>query len=237
MTRVFRYTINMIQLCDVTKQYNSPSGTVDVLNGIHLSITPETSIAITGPSGSGKSTLLRILAGMEPPSKGKVVLNNQNLYQCSDDERARIRSHTFGFIFQSFRLFDELNVLENVMLGLDIKGSTASEEKAKQWLHEVGLDHRMMHHPDTLSGGEKQRVAIARALATDPDVIIADEPTGNLDQKNSDTVRGLLEGCLKKTKAALVLVTHNVSLAAMCSTQYQLSHGQLKKTCHPQPPN
>lgn len=231
MANFFRYNTTMIQVCDVRKQYPSPSGVTDVLNGVNLTIPPNTSIAITGPSGSGKSTLLRIVAGMEPPTKGKVILNNQNIYNASDDERAHIRSHTFGFIFQSFRLFNELNVLENVMLGLDIKGSNNSKETATQWLHEVGLNARALHHPDTLSGGEQQRVAIARALATDPDVIVADEPTGNLDQKNSDTVRELLEGCLKKTNAALVLVTHDATLATMCHTQYQLNHGQLQKTC------
>ena len=219
----------MIQLSDICKTYTGPHGPLEILTNISLAIPPKTSMVITGPSGSGKSTLLRILAGLDAPTKGRVILNNQNIYDLTDDERATIRSQTFGFIFQSFRLFPALTALENVALSLDIKGHQNSGETAKEWLHEVGLSDRMAHYPATLSGGEQQRVAIARALATNPKVIVADEPTGNLDKKNSDALQNLLKSCIEKANAALVLVTHDPQLATMCDTRYDLSNGQLTK--------
>ncbi|MGC6367567.1 MAG: ABC transporter ATP-binding protein [Candidatus Marinamargulisbacteria bacterium] len=215
----------MITLTNVTKAYKNNQ--VPVLNGIQLSIQSTDRVAITGPSGSGKSTLLRLIAGIEPPTDGTVRLFDRNLYECNDDERAVIRRETFGFIFQSFRLFPSLTVLDNVALGLDIKGDTESREKAANWLNDVGLSHRKTHYPAELSGGEKQRVAIARALASHPKVIVADEPTGNLDQANSDMVKDLLTECMEKTKAALILVTHDLELATMCPVNYQLDRGQL----------
>jgi len=221
----------MIQLTDIYKTYHGPTDPIDILTGVSISITPKSSTAITGPSGSGKSTLLRILAGLDAPTKGRVILNNQNIYDLSDNERAAIRSQTFGFIFQSFRLFPALTVLENVTLGLDIKGTENNAPIAKEWINEVGLTDRMTHYPDTLSGGEQQRVAIARALATSPAIIVADEPTGNLDEQNSNTVKELLSNCVKKTNAALVLVTHDTQLSTLCETQYALSNGQLNKQC------
>ena len=173
----------MIQLNDIHKTYHGPSNDIHILNGISISVTPNCTISIIGPSGSGKSTLLRIIAGLEQPTKGRVIINNQNIYELTDNERASLRSQTFGFIFQSFRLFPALTVLENVELGLNIKGDRNSTNIAKEWLNEVGLTERQHHLPEALSGGEQQRVAIARALATNPKIIVADEPTGNLDKK------------------------------------------------------
>ncbi|RAP24816.1 ABC transporter [Candidatus Marinamargulisbacteria bacterium SCGC AG-343-K17] len=219
----------MIQLNDIHKTYQGPNGNIDIIKGISLSIAPKSSIAITGPSGSGKSTLLRILAGLDEPTKGRVILNNQNIYDLDDDERAQIRSQTFGFIFQSFRLFPALTVLENVSLSVDIKGDLNSTDIAKEWLNHVGLSDRYSHLPEALSGGERQRVAIARALAPSPSIIVADEPTGNLDQKNSDSLQTLLNDCIEKSNAALVLVTHDSQLATMCETRHELSNGQLFK--------
>ena len=219
----------MIQLNDIHKTYQGPNGNIDIIKGISLNIAPKSSIAITGPSGSGKSTLLRILAGLDEPTKGRVILNNQNIYDLDDDERAQIRSQTFGFIFQSFRLFPALTVLENVSLSVDIKGDSNSRDVAKEWLNHVGLSDRYNHLPEALSGGERQRVAIARALAPSPSIIVADEPTGNLDQKNSDSLQTLLNDCIEKSNAALVLVTHDSQLATMCDTRHELSNGQLFK--------
>ncbi len=217
----------MIEIKDVHKTYITPEQDLHILNGINLKIEPKASIAITGPSGSGKSTLLRILAGLDDPTKGSVNVENTNLYNLNDDERAALRSETFGFIFQSFRLFPALSVLENVALGLDIKGEKNSEVIAKQWIADVGLSDRDHHLPEALSGGEQQRVAIARALATNPKVIVADEPTGNLDEGNSESVKELLNTCIEKSAAALILVTHDLKLASMCKTQYKLSQGKL----------
>lgn len=225
----FRYNNIMIQLTDIQKNYDGPSGEIEILAGVSIPIPPKASIAITGPSGSGKSTLLRILAGLEPPTKGRVIVHNQNIYDLTDDDRATLRSQTFGFIFQSFRLFPALTVIENIQLSLDIKGTKNSDTIAHEWMENVGLAHRKDHLPETLSGGEQQRVAIARALATNPSVIVADEPTGNLDKKNSDGIQTMLQSCMEASSAALVLVTHDIELAKMCDTQYELSNGQLLK--------
>ena len=225
----FRYNNIMIQLTDIQKNYDGPSGEIEILTGVSIPIPPKSSIAITGPSGSGKSTLLRILAGLDPPTKGRVIVHNQNIYDLTDDDRATLRSQTFGFIFQSFRLFPALTVIENIQLSLDIKGTKNSDTIAHEWMENVGLAHRKDHLPETLSGGEQQRVAIARALATNPSVIVADEPTGNLDKKNSDGIQTLLQTCMEASNAALVLVTHDIELAKMCDTQYELSNGQLLK--------
>ena len=217
----------MIELNNIHKTYVTPDQELNILNGITLTIEPKASIAITGPSGSGKSTLLRILAGLDDPTKGNVHVEKTNLYDLNDEERATIRSQTFGFIFQSFRLFPALSVIENVALGLDIKGEKNSEAIAKQWIADVGLSNRDHHLPEALSGGEQQRVAIARALATNPKVIVADEPTGNLDEGNSESVKELLNTCIEKSSAALILVTHDLKLASMCKTQYKLTQGKL----------
>tara|TARA_Y100001935_G_scaffold243302_1_gene234572 strand:+ start:75 stop:785 length:711 start_codon:yes stop_codon:yes gene_type:complete len=225
----FRYNNIMIQLTDIQKNYDGPSGEIEILTGVSIPIPPKASIAITGPSGSGKSTLLRILAGLEPPTKGRVIVHNQNIYDLTDDDRATLRSQTFGFIFQSFRLFPALTVIENIQLSLDIKGTKNSDTIAHEWMENVGLAHRKDHLPETLSGGEQQRVAIARALATNPSVIVADEPTGNLDKKNSDGIQTMLQSCMEASNAALVLVTHDIELAKICDTQYELSNGQLLK--------
>jgi putative ABC transport system ATP-binding protein len=219
----------MIQLNDIYKSYTGPDDEIHILDGITLSIAPNTTISITGPSGSGKSTLLRILAGLDAPTKGRVIINNQNIYDLNDTDRTRVRSQTFGFIFQSFRLFPAMTAIENIELGLDIKGEKNSGDIAETWLNYVGLGHRKHHLPEALSGGEQQRVAIARALATDPSVIVADEPTGNLDKKNSDILQNLLTNCIKKTNASLILVTHDAELADMCSTKYMLNNGKLTK--------
>jgi putative ABC transport system ATP-binding protein len=222
---IFRYTKCMIQLTNVSKSYKN--NRISILKSITLSINASSHVAITGPSGSGKSTLLRMVAGVESPTSGIIQVNHQNLYELDDDARAHIRRRAFGFIFQSFRLFSSLTALDNVGLGLTINGDPNPLDTALHWLNDVGLSHRANHYPDELSGGERQRVAIARALATQPQCIIADEPTGNLDQGTSHRIRDLLTDCLKKTNASLLLVTHDLNLADMCPTVYQLTDGQL----------
>ena len=217
----------MITLRNIEKTYQTENNTTTILSKQSLSINTNASIAITGPSGSGKSTILRLIAGLEPPSSGEVLVHNQSIYSLTDQERADIRRQHFGFIFQSFRLFPQLTVFENVQLACDIAQISSSKDTALKWLGEVNLLKQQHQKPDTLSGGEQQRVAIARALATNPSIILADEPTGNLDQKNSDTIKSLLLYCLSLSKATLILVTHDMNLVSICNTHYQLNNAEL----------
>ena len=217
----------MITLRNIEKTYQTENNTTTILSKQSLSINTNASIAITGPSGSGKSTILRLIAGLEPPSSGEVLVHNQSIYSLTDQERADIRRQHFGFIFQSFRLFPQLTVFENVQLACDIAHISSSKDIALKWLGEVNLLKQQHQKPDTLSGGEQQRVAIARALATNPSIILADEPTGNLDQKNSDTIKSLLTHCLSLSKATLILVTHDMNLVSICNTHYHLNNAKL----------
>ena len=219
----------MIKLSNIKKEYQTGNDTVKILANLSLSISAGETIAITGPSGSGKSTFLRLLAGLEPPTTGTVTFNDQDIYTLSDDERANIRSQNFGFIFQSFRLFPALTVFENVHLACEISNIDQPTETANKWIEEVKLSNQKNQKPETLSGGEQQRVAIARALATNPSIILADEPTGNLDQKNSDNIQLLLKRCTELTNSSLILVTHDLDLAKMCDTQYELVDGKLNR--------
>ena len=217
----------MISLIDIEKNYTIGTSSTTILSNQSLLIKEEDSIAITGPSGSGKSTILRIIAGLEPPTSGNVTFYDKPIYTLSDQERADIRRQNFGFIFQSFRLFPQLTVFENVQLACDIANIPSSEKVALNWLNEVDLLKQQHQKPDTLSGGEQQRVAIARALATNPNIILADEPTGNLDQKNSEKIKQLLTHCMTLSKATLVLVTHDLNLVNLCNKHYQLDNCKL----------
>ena len=219
----------MLKLSSISKYYETNSDKTTILSDVSLTVNSGETIAITGPSGSGKSTFLRLLAGLESPSSGTVTFNDQDIYTLSDDERALIRSQNFGFIFQSFRLFPALTVYENVHLACEISQLTDSKSIANQWIEEVGLKNQRNQKPETLSGGEQQRVAIARALATNPKIILADEPTGNLDNKNSSNIQSLLKRCTELSNATLILVTHDTELAKMCHSRYELSNGQLTK--------
>ena len=217
----------MIELKQISKSYKFNNENTTILTNQGLTIKPKSSVVITGPSGSGKSTILRIIAGLEPPNSGSVLYNKTNIYNLSDEQRAKIRSDQMGFIFQSFRLFPSLTVFENVQLACEISNIANSESVALKWINEVNLTKQKNQTPDTLSGGEQQRVAIARALATNPSVILADEPTGNLDQTNSNNIKELLQHCLDITKATLILVTHDSQLATMCDIHYKLIDHQL----------
>jgi putative ABC transport system ATP-binding protein len=184
-------------------------------------------VAVVGPSGAGKSTLLALLAGLDLPTEGYVVLNGANLGQLDEDGRARVRADSVGFVFQSFHLVPSLNALENVMLPLELAGRDDAREGSRAIIERVGLGERWSHYPAQLSGGEKQRVAIARAFATEPAVLFADEPTGNLDTRTGETIMELMFELNRKSSTTLVLVTHDNSLAARCDRVLSLDAGKL----------
>jgi len=184
-------------------------------------------VAVVGPSGAGKSTLLALLAGLDLPTQGYVMLNGVNLGELDEDGRALVRAESVGFVFQSFHLVPSLNALENVMLPLELAGHDNAREASRAIIERVGLKERWSHYPAQLSGGEKQRVAIARAFATEPAVLFADEPTGNLDSRTGETIMELMFELNRKSSTTLVLVTHDNSLAGRCDRVLSLDAGKL----------
>ena len=215
----------MIETRQLTKHIPLGDEVVRILNGVDLTIAKGESIAITGASGSGKSTLLGILAGLDLPSAGEVLLNGQNIAKMSEDERAEVRSQLVGFVFQSFQLLPALTALENVMLPLELAKRTNAREVAESFLSKVGLENRFTHYPRHLSGGEQQRVAVARAFASQPQILFADEPTGNLDPKTGQKIADLLFELNEQAEATLVLVTHDMHLAQRCARQVSIVDG------------
>jgi putative ABC transport system ATP-binding protein len=211
----------------VSKQVISPEGGLTILSDVSFSILAGESVAITGASGAGKSTLLALLAGLDQPSAGKIRLNGHDLTTLDEDGRAGIRAASVGFVFQSFHLVPSLNALENVMLPLELSGSDAARATALEIIDQVGLSERWSHYPAQLSGGEKQRVAIARAFATQPAVLFADEPTGNLDSRTGARIMDLMFELNRESSTTLVLVTHDLSLAARCDRKIELDAGLL----------
>ncbi len=185
------------------------------------------SIAVVGPSGAGKSTLLALLAGLDLPTRGHVILNGSNLSALDEDGRARVRAESVGFVFQSFHLVPSLNALENVMLPLELAGHEDARAAARDIIEKVGLAERWSHYPAQLSGGEKQRVAVARAFATGPAVLFADEPTGNLDSRTGARIMSLLFELNRNSATTLVLVTHDIQLAERCGRVLELDAGRL----------
>jgi len=212
---------------NISKKVSSPEGSLTILSEVSFSIAPGESVAVVGPSGAGKSTLLALLAGLDLPTQGYVVLNGANLGELDEDGRARVRAESVGFVFQSFHLVPSLNALENVMLPLELAGHNDAREASRAIIERVGLKERWSHYPAQLSGGEKQRVAIARAFATEPAVLFADEPTGNLDTRTSETIMELMFELNRKSSTTLVLVTHDNSLAARCDRVLSLDAGKL----------
>ena len=204
-----------------------PDGQLTLLEDINLQVNAGEAVAIIGPSGSGKSTLLGLLAGLDAPTRGAVLLDGQPFSELDEDARARRRGERCAFVFQSFHLVTDLTAEENVMLPLELRGDPAAREKARQWLERVGLAHRLQHFPAQLSGGEQQRVALARAFAVTPALLFADEPTGSLDHANGKRISDLLFSLNGEAGTALVLVTHDDSLAARCQRQLRLESGQL----------
>jgi putative ABC transport system ATP-binding protein len=212
-----------------TENLEKSYGSLKVLHPLKFSLSMGESLAVTGPSGSGKSTLLGLLAGLEEPSAGKVFLEGQELTAMNEEELAALRGRRLGFVFQSYRLLPTLSALENVRVPLDLAGVERSEELALDWLKRVGLESRAGHLPGQLSGGEQQRVALARALAPAPALVLADEPTGNLDSKTGQVVRDLLFGLLKGSKTSLILVTHDASLARKAKRVLKLKDGKVQR--------
>lgn len=217
----------MIKLDNVHLTYSAGDASIPVLNGASLDVAQGQSVAIVGPSGSGKSSLLLVLTGLETPDSGSVEFSGKSLHALSNDERADIRRDAIGIVFQSFHLIPSLTALENVALPLDIAGAVEARKRAAELLDRVGLGHRIDHYPNALSGGERQRVAIARALIHKPSLIVADEPTGNLDNQTGDAVADLLFELNQENDATLILVTHDPDLAIRCDRQVRLQDGKL----------
>ncbi|MBY6185985.1 ABC transporter ATP-binding protein [Marinobacter hydrocarbonoclasticus] len=203
-------------------------GALSILKGVDLEVKHGESLAVIGPSGAGKSTLLALLAGLDRATGGEVWLAGAPLHQLDEEQRANLRGRKVGFIFQSFMLVDSLTALENVMLPLELAGHEGAKATAEALLDRVGLQPRLDHFPNQLSGGEQQRVAIARAFATRPAILFADEPTGNLDHTNSKTVEDLLFELNREQGTTLILVTHDLELAKRCQRQVAMNAGQLE---------
>lgn len=201
-----------------------------ILADVSFSVNPGESVAIVGSSGSGKSTLLGLIAGLDVPSHGRVLLDGENLFDLDEDGRAALRGRGMGFVFQSFQLLPGLSALENVMLPLELAGRANAAEIAHAHLERVGLKERVRHRPAQLSGGEQQRVALARAFAVAPRILLADEPTGNLDVNTGAQIIELLFELNRAQGASLVVVTHDPALAALCQRQLRLDAGRLVTT-------
>ena len=211
---------------NLSKVVGSAEGKLTILHDLSLDLARGDSLAIVGSSGSGKSTLLGLLAGLDLPSSGEVRLAGHLLGALNEDERARVRAEHVGFVFQSFQLLDSLDALENVMLPLELHGRRDAQQRARDLLERVGLGARLHHYPRQLSGGEQQRVAIARAFAAEPDVLFADEPTGNLDSATGERISDLLFELNRERGTTLVLVTHDERLAHRCHNLLRLEGGR-----------
>lgn len=217
----------VLRTAKLSKQVSSPEGILTIVDDISLEIKKGEAIALVGASGAGKTTLLALLAGLDRPSTGKVWLCGRELTAMDEDGRAQLRGKYVGFVFQSFHLVSSLTAIENVMLPLELAGDSRARARAEEALSSVGLADRMGHYPKQLSGGEKQRVAIARAFVTRPEILFADEPTGNLDTASGDRVADLLFEMNQQSKTTLVLVTHNRTLASRCDRLIELEAGRL----------
>jgi len=217
----------VLEAAGVGKQVSSPEGTLAILSDVSFAIARGETVAVMGASGAGKSTLLALLAGLDEPTSGTMRLAGSELTTLDEDGRAALRARHVGFVFQSFHLIPSLTALENVMLPLELAGRRDARGAALEVLGRVGLASRVGHYPRQLSGGEQQRVAIARAFVTRPDVLFADEPTGNLDAATGERIMDLLFGLNAETGATLVLVTHDRSLAARCGRVIRLDAGRI----------
>jgi putative ABC transport system ATP-binding protein len=211
---------------DLCKQVSSPEGPLTIVDGVTLGIEAGESVAVTGPSGAGKSTLLALLAGLDVPTRGRVLLEGQDLTELDEDGRARLRAQRVGFVFQAFHLIPALTALENVMLPLELAGRGDARRAAAETLKRVGLSERTGHYPRQLSGGEQQRVALARAFVTQPAVLFADEPTGNLDTGTGARVGELLFELNSNAHTTLILVTHDRELAQRCARLVRMEAGR-----------
>ena len=219
----------MLYAQHLAKHIITPNARLDILRDVNFHLKAGESMAITGASGSGKSTLLSILAGLDTPSSGQVKIAGHSLSELDEEARALLRQNKIGFVFQSFHLIPALNALDNVMLPLELKGQKNAQQQALDLLARVGLSQRSEHKPVQLSGGEQQRVAIARAFAGQPEILFADEPTGNLDQFSGETIIKLLFELNQEQGTTLVLVTHDHLLAQACQRHFYLDQGILNE--------
>jgi len=219
--------IPAIHVKNLSKRVADATGELTILHNIEFSVAAGETVAIVGASGSGKSTLLGILAGLDTPTEGTVELGGVDIFALDEDGRALLRKNQLGFVFQSFQLLMHLNALENVMLPLELRGDKDAKQKAEQMLAKVGLSSRLKHYPKFLSGGEQQRVALARAFVTEPPLLFADEPTGSLDAATGEAVIQLMFELNRERGSSLVLVTHDLSIAARCGRTISIAAGRL----------
>jgi putative ABC transport system ATP-binding protein len=217
-----------VELRNVELSLGSGAARVDILRGVSLEIAQGETVGLVGPSGSGKSTLLMTMAGLERPDRGEVLIDGEPIHKMSEDALANFRGRRIGIVFQSFQLIPTMTALENVAVPLELAGAADARDRARDELKAVGLGERLGHYPAQLSGGEQQRVALARALAPRPALIIADEPTGNLDEATGRGVIDLLFALPRERGATLALVTHDAALAALCDRQLRLRSGRIE---------
>ena len=225
----------MIQIRQLRKSLFGGGHRVDILNGIDLTIPSGQFVAIIGASGSGKTTLLSLMAGLDTPTSGKIVVDEKDITKLEEDELAALRARRFGFIFQNFHLIPTLTALENVVLAGELNSAPGAKKKSEDLLGTVGLADRMHHYPGQLSGGEQQRLCLARAFVNDPEIVLADEPTGNLDSKNSEHILGLLLELHRVKQATIVLVTHEPDIAAKTQRILTLADGAIIADTRPEP--
>ena len=216
----------MLEAKNIHKSYNNGKKTLEVLKGVNLKIEKGEFVAIVGPSGAGKSTLLHILGGLDTPTKGRVIFENDDIYSLDDLRISCLRNKKVGFIFQFYNLLSEFTVLENVMMPAEIASSN-SRDAALNLLDKMGLKDRINHFPNQLSGGEKQRVAIARGLINNPNLLLCDEPTGNLDSKTGEEIISVIKKINLENSMAVVMVTHNIELTRQANAVYHLKDGIL----------
>jgi len=225
---------SILSVKELTRQYTGAGHTLTVLNSVSFDIEKGTTAAIVGPSGSGKTTLLGLCAGLDRASSGSVILNGHRLDQMTEDERAAVRNAEVGFVFQSFNLLPTLTALENVMIPMELRGMKQSRSRAMELLNKVGLADRSNHYPTQLSGGEQQRVSIARAFSNQPAILFADEPTGNLDNETGAHIETLIFDMNRDLGTTLILVTHDLDLAAKTERILQMKAGSIIADSRPQ---
>ncbi len=225
----------MIQIRQLKKSLHGGGHRVDILNGIDLTIPSGQFVAITGPSGSGKTTLLSLVAGLDVPTSGSIVIDDQDITKLDEDALASLRGRRFGFIFQNFHLIPTLTAVENVILAAELNDAPSPRKKSEDLLGMVGLSGRLDHYPAQLSGGEQQRLCLARAFVNEPEIVLADEPTGNLDSKNSGHILELIQELHRVKRATILLVTHEPEIAAKSQRILTLEDGAIVGDSKPEP--
>jgi len=219
----------VVSVDHLSKQVATTNGSLTILNDINFSIEAGSSVAILGTSGSGKTTLLGLIAGLDTPSRGEIHISGMSINALDEDGRALLRARMIGFVFQNFQLLPGMTTLENVMMPLELRADKEARQKAEKWLQRVGLAERGHHYPQQLSGGEQQRCAIARAFVLEPHLLIADEPTGNLDQATGRRIKDLMFSLNREQGTTLIVATHDPLLAASCDRRFQIEAGCLSE--------